>query len=103
MTDESKLQQDAVRGSRAKSLLENELLIEAFDALEKAYIASWRTTNADATADREKLFLAVNIIGKVRDHIGMIASNGNLAQKELNRMAEEVQRATERKKRYGLV
>ncbi|MGJ4906564.1 hypothetical protein ACQR10_08710 [Bradyrhizobium sp. HKCCYLRH2060] len=99
MTDESILQQTAARGTRAKALLDDELLAGAFDVLEASYSAAWRQTQIDDVAGREKLFLAINIVGKVRDHLGAIIANGKLAEAELRELA----RTAERRKRFGVL
>lgn len=96
MTDESKLGLDASRGSRAESLLNDELLNECFTELEKNYIQAWRSTSIDDTSGREKLFLAINVIGKVRDHLGKVINDGKLAAAELTKLA----RAAERQKSW---
>jgi hypothetical protein len=99
MIDEAKLLQDASKAFRAQNLLDNELLTGAFKGLEEAYTAAWRATVIDDVAAREKLFLAINIVGKVRDHLTAIVTNGRLAQAELKQLAE----TAERKKRFGIV
>ena len=99
MSDESKLRIDAARASRAKTLLENDLLLEAFAALESAYIDRWRATHIDDDKGREKLFIAVNVVGKVKDHLSAIVSNGSVAAVELNNLAKEA----ERKKLLGII
>ena len=93
MTDEIKLQKDAVKGVRAKELLEHELLAEAFASLEQAYTQAWRLTTIDDVSGREKLFLAINVVGKVRDHLTSIMNNGTLATTELRQLAETAERA----------
>lgn len=93
------LSQAASKAARAQSLLGNELLTEAFEALEASYTAAWRATTIDDVSAREKLFLAINIVGKVRDHLNAVVSNGKLAAAELKQLAE----TAERKKRFGLV
>lgn len=93
------LSQAASKAARAQSLLGNELLSEAFEALEASYTAAWRATTIDDVSAREKLFLAINIVGKVRDHLNAVVSNGKLAAAELKQLAE----TAERKKRFGLV
>jgi hypothetical protein len=97
--DEAKLNKDLARATRAQSLLSNELLSEAFKGLEDAYTATWRATTIDDVSAREKLFLAINIVGKVRDHLNAIVSNGKIAQAELKQLAE----TAERKKRFGII
>jgi hypothetical protein len=99
MTDESKLDQAAARALRAQDLFDNEILTEAFQGLEDSYTAAWRTTSIDDVGAREKLFLAINIVGKVRDHLAAIIANGKLAQAELQELAQ----VAERRKRFGMV
>jgi hypothetical protein len=99
MSDENRLNQAAVKALHAQELLGNELLIEAFAGLEDSYTAAWRATTIDDITAREKLFLAINIVGKVRDHLTAVVVNGKLAQAEL----KELVQTAERKKRFGLV
>lgn len=98
MSDDE-LHSAASRGSHAQSLINDELLAEAFAKLEEAYVASWRTTNFDDTPGREKLFIAINVIGKVKEHLGRVMSHGELAKAEI----EELVRVAERKKRFGIL
>jgi hypothetical protein len=72
------------RGARARELLGNELLQHAFARLEADYISAWRQTPARDTDARERLWQAVNIVGKVRDHLVTIVNDGKLAQRELD-------------------
>jgi hypothetical protein len=97
--DETKLGEAAAKAMRAQDLLDNELLSEAFAGLEQTYTAAWRTTAIEDVAAREKLFLAINIVGKVRDHLATILTNGKLAQAELKELA----RTAERRKKFGIV
>lgn len=99
MSDEDRLDQAAARAVRSQQLLDNDLLSEAFTALEQNYAAAWRATTIDDVGGREKLFLAINIVGKVRDHLGAIVANGKLAQAELKELAQ----VAERRKRFGIV
>jgi hypothetical protein len=96
---EHKLRIDASRATKAQQLVDNELLQEAFAGLEAAYIEAWRTTGVMATNEREKLFIAINVVGKVKQHLATILSDGKLAAKELENLTKEA----ERKKRFGIV
>ena len=98
MTDETALSQATAKAVRAQSLLADDLLAEAFKGLEDSYTAAWRATTVDQIDAREKLFLAINIVGKVRDHLQGIVANGKLAAAELKQLAE----TAERKKRFGI-
>lgn len=99
MPDESTLDQAVAKALRAQELLDNELLSEAFAGLEEDYIAAWRATTIDDLSGREKLFLAINVVGKVRGHLAAIIANGKLAQAELKELAQIV----ERRKRFGIL
>ena len=99
MAEESVLDQAAAKAVRGQALLDDDLLVEAFDALEASYTSAWRRTTIDDAVGREKLFLAVNIVGKVRDHLSAVVANGKLAQAELN----ELLHAAERRKRFGIL
>lgn len=87
------------RAAQAQRLLDDKMLAEAFKGLEEAYTAAWRATLIDDISGREKLFLAINVVGKVRDHLTAIVNNGKLAQAELKELAQ----TAERKKRFGIV
>jgi hypothetical protein len=92
MTDEIALQRAATKAARAQGLLEDELLAEAFTSLESAYTNAWRSTTIDDVTGREKLFLAINVVGKVRDHLTVIVNDGKLAARELRDLAETAER-----------
>ena len=99
MTDEASLNEAMTRCMRAEDILGNELLSEAFTALEESYVSAWRATAIDDCADREKLFLAINIVGKVREHLASVVANGKLAQAELQELAQ----TAERRRRFGIL
>jgi len=99
MADEDKLTQATSRAIGAQGLLDNEFLVEAFKGLEDTYTAAWRGTMIEDVSAREKLFLAINIVGKVRDHLTAIVTNGKLAAAELKQLAD----TAERRKRFGVI
>ena len=86
MTD-VKLEAAIARGARAKELLGSETLKEVFAQIEADYIEGWRSTSARDTDARERLWLAVQVLGLVKDHLVIIANDGKLAQAELDRLA----------------
>jgi len=90
MTD--KIHEAIVRGDRAKSLLNDELLKESLSALEASYIEAWRFTHARDTDARERLWQAVHVVSKVRDHLAKVASGGAIARAELDQLIEREKR-----------
>jgi hypothetical protein len=93
---EHQLQRDKERGARAEALLRNELLAEAFATLDADYVKAWRATPIRDVDARERLFQAVQILGKLRGHLSAMVANGRLAQREIDALAA-------RKKRFGVV
>jgi len=93
---EIKLNADLARRARAEALLGNELLQEAFARLEDRYIEEWRVSQFRDTDARERLWQAVNILRKVKDHLGKIVADGSLAQREIDQLGQ-------RRKRFGVV
>lgn len=91
MTDENKLHRDVNRQAQAEALMRNELLTEAFAELDKTYVEAWRGA-ADPIA-REQLWLAQGSLRKLRAHLGMVVSNGKLAQAEIDQLTAARKRA----------
>ena len=81
--DEGKLNEMAARGSRAQTLLENDLLKDAFKYLSDEYVATWKLTTPKDAQAREQLWIAVNIIGKVQDHLTKFVVDGKIASRDL--------------------
>ncbi len=82
-----KLQSAVARSDRAAGLLRDDLLTETFAKLEKDYIEAWRQSPARDTDGRERLWQAVNIVEKVRDHLFKILNDGKLAKRQLDEFA----------------
>lgn len=91
MDDEQKQLVAMDRAAKADQILSNEMLQEAFSELEKTYMAAWRETGAAETEifKRERLWLAVNLIGKVQEHLRMVIHNGKLSQAHLAKITRK--------------
>jgi hypothetical protein len=96
MADDIALARARERAARADALMRDELLTEAFATLDRDYTKAWRETAARDTDARERLWQAVQVVAKVRDHLGHVLTNGRLAQRELDGLAA-------RRKRFGIV
>lgn len=92
MTDELKLNRDISRRARAEALQRDELLLEGFASLEARYVEEWRVTNFRDTDARERLWQAVNVLRKVKDHLAKIVADGVLAQREIDDLAAKRKR-----------
>ena len=94
MTDELALNKAAERGARAQRLLEDDLLVEAFETLDRDYSRAWRATAARDTDARERLWQAVQVVAKVRDHLIRVVNGGKLAQRQINELAARKNHST---------
>lgn len=89
MTDEERLH----RGSRAKEILENEEFARAFDAIEQELTNAWKTSPQRDADARERIFLALTMLSKVKASITQTMETGKLAMAELQHqksMAEKM-------------
>lgn len=99
MPEEYKLHADTTRALKAKELLENELLIEAFKVMREGYLQQLKATSYLETPIRETCWLALRAVDIVEAHLTKIISDGELAKSDLKDLAQ----VTERKKRFGIV
>lgn len=84
---EDKLQQQIAEAAQADALLNSPMLKAALDELSAAYIEAWKVTSSKDTEGRERLWQAVQVVGKVRDHMVKVLNNGKLAKDELERLS----------------
>jgi hypothetical protein len=89
---------EASKGEQAQTLLDNELLKGAFEGLESEYTKAWRDTAVRDTDARERLWQALQIVGKVQTHLKAIVMNGQLARHEINQVAQQKQSLLDRLK-----
>jgi hypothetical protein len=71
------------RGNRAQRLLDDDMLAEAFAKLEQEYIAQWRNTEFRDQDARERLWWAARVVAKVREHLLIVAKNGEITEREM--------------------
>ncbi len=84
MTD--KLGEDIARANRAAALLSDDLLKGAFSTLRTEYLKAWESSRYNDTDGRERLWQAVQIVGKVQAQLTSYVNDGRLAQAELNQI-----------------
>ena len=90
MIDEIKLGKKRHRGARAEELLgEGSLFREVMDKLYGEYIAAWKSTKVMQTAEREKLWQAIQILEIITDHLKLYVRDGRIANDDLQRFSEE--------------
>lgn len=83
MIDELKLRKAMERASKAKAVLENELLMETFAGLEQDYMAKWRTMRTVDFEGREACWHAVQALVDIKAKIQALVNDGQVAAREL--------------------
>lgn len=79
MTEE----EEARRGREAELLLENPLFVEAFATIAQEYEQAWRDSPSRDEKGREKLWLMVKLLDRVKVHVQQVAFTGQMARKTI--------------------
>ncbi len=84
--NEQQLHADKARGERAKELIENPLLVEAFDKVKQDLLAAWLATKPAETDAREQLHRAYALVDDVRQVLVQVVGNGAIASQTLDKL-----------------
>ncbi len=93
MTDEEL----ALRGELARQLLGNPLLAEAFQTIEDEVTEAWRASPARDVEGREKLWLQLKLLHKLRGQLELVVETGRAAEASLVQRTLEATREAGRK------
>ena len=88
---DGELLRDREKGIQAQSLLNDEMIKDAFASLRQTYSEKLFSTTIDQTGVRERLYMATRVVNEVERQLQSIADNGKLAEAELNRMFNEAE------------
>lgn len=67
------------RGEHAKRLLDDPLLSEVLDEIEKAAVMAWLSTGVGQEDQREFAFHAAKAVGRIRETLKSVVDNGLVA------------------------
>lgn len=65
-----------IRAKNAEQLLENPLLNEALSEIQASATESWVKTKPDDTNERERLWMRVQVVVRLREELKNIIDNG---------------------------
>lgn len=77
------LETESRRGEQARCLLDDPLLREAFAAIEDGLQSAWRATEEVDTAGRERLWLMLRLLSRLRGHLSEVIETGRLANAQM--------------------
>ena len=66
------------RERRAYSLINDELLTEAFDALKEDLMSRWSNSGSTDLEARESIWLAMRLLDRIRGHLTSIVETGEM-------------------------
>jgi|LakMenE01Jun11ns_1017448.scaffolds.fasta_scaffold9232179_2 hypothetical protein len=76
------------RGAEAERLLNHELLKESFEKVATHITNAWATTSPLEVEAREKLYLKLQVLQEVREHLRIAAENGKFTKSRLEKLSE---------------
>lgn len=74
------------RGEKAASLLRNDLLNEAFEALEADFIQAWKVSSVEDSQNRERLYMLCQNLSALRGYLEGVITSGKLAKAQLDEL-----------------
>lgn len=83
MSDD-KLYDAASKGAHAQQFLEDDTFRNAFETMKAGLISRWQDSAALTPEDRERLWLCVTLLDKLKATIANVVSNGRVAQAEID-------------------
>tara|TARA_B100000700_G_C15046840_1_gene858339 strand:+ start:548 stop:799 length:252 start_codon:yes stop_codon:yes gene_type:complete len=72
---------DRERGARAQAVLNEPIVLEAFNTIRNLYFDAWR--NSNAAEQREHLYCLFTAIDEFQGHLENVLKTGQMAEKEL--------------------
>lgn len=69
------------KGQHAKRLLEDEVLLDAFDTIEFDIFNEWRSTESNAYDERSDLFLTLKCLERLKARLRAILDDGTIASR----------------------
>lgn len=86
LKDKAELERRVATGEGARRELRN--TTEAFETLKENYHAAWEQTKPHQTDDRERLWQAIQIVGKVEAHLQHLIDEGKISAKQIETLSK---------------
>jgi len=84
-----KTEKQIQQGQRAKQLLDDPLLKEAFEYLNEQYKTEIFNTSYNDHDQRQVLWMAYNMLDKIKGHLVSVMETGKLASSELENLTRQ--------------
>ena len=77
-------QEEIERASQAQALIEAPLMVEAFATVSEALAKAWRDTTEAQERERERLWLMLKLLSRVKAHLESVIMTGKMADRQLS-------------------
>jgi hypothetical protein len=77
------------RAEQAQRILSDPLVVEAFATLERDCVEEWRRAPARDVEGRERLWLMLKLVEKLRQHFAGLVETGQLASRRIAELEKE--------------
>ena len=81
--DDAAEREKYTKGEKARQLLEDETLMEAFAAVEDVYMNAWKLSAGADTALRERCFTAISILADIKGALNSYVRDGAVSFERL--------------------
>lgn len=82
------LESDRDRGERARRLLDDPMLAEAFDVVERNLHEEWLASRGGQEREREQIWLMIKLLGRVKGQLTEAMETGKVARIQIERDKE---------------
>lgn len=76
-------EQERIRGEKARQILNDELVVEAFSLIEKQIIEQWEQAPARDKEGKEHLWIYYKVLKKFKAHLEDVLNTGKMAAIQL--------------------
>ena len=77
---------DIPRAERARAICSDELVVEAFDTIEKTYLDKFRNSEPEDTEARETSYAMLRALQEFRGHFESVITTGKLKREQLKKL-----------------
>jgi hypothetical protein len=88
MDTEQELRRVVAQAERARLIIDDPLLVGAFEALDARFLLAWRNSPADKPELRERLWHHIQALAEVRAEMQTVLDDGSMARAALEEMRQ---------------
>ena len=77
--------QNIGKGRKASEILDNDVIKEAFQALESHYINEWKSSKIDDEVKREKAYAKMSVLTEFKAQLQSFVDAGKISGKQLEK------------------